>query len=291
MTTSLERQILDRSRECQRFEAPGAELESFSNMPAEETGVYDKVLAKLEALARRCASLASSSIPLPSMPGRALPRYIFTGPSGGSDPIRIGLFAGIHGDEPAGCEAVAALCERLIQRPALAENYELYFYPLCNRHGLETGTRYSRSGRDLNREFWKDSTEPEVRALEEEILTHRFSGFLSLHSDDTSPGMYGFVRGAVLAKSLLAPALIEAEEFLPRNRESVIDGFPAENGIISCCYDGVLTAPPKLAGTPFEIILETPHGASPHLQVQALVAAMERILAEYRKFIAFAADL
>src|SRR5207244_3454269 len=29
-----------------------------------------------------------------------LPAYLFLGPRGGGDPIRIGLFAGIHGDEP-----------------------------------------------------------------------------------------------------------------------------------------------------------------------------------------------
>lgn len=265
---------------------PGESVE----WPQVET-IYEQVREKLDRLAERSALLVSSGIPLPGRAEESLPRYVFAGPSGGSDPIRIGIFAGIHGDEPAGCEAVARLCERLVARPELAENYHLYFYPLCNRHGLESGSRYSRNGKDLNREFWRGSNEPEVRTLEHEILTHTFNGFISLHSDDTSEGMYGFVRGAVLAKSLLEPALKAAEGFLARNRERVIDGFPAENGIISCCYDGVLTAPPKLAGTPFEIILETPQRAEFDHQVGALVAAMEGVLAEYRKFIAFAADL
>ena len=250
----------------------------------------DRIEAQLEELAGRSSSLVPSALPLPGR-DETLSRYVLLGPSGGSDPIRIGVFAGIHGDEPAGCEAVVKLCERLMAQPELAENYHLYLYPSCNRHGLESGSRYLRSGKDLNREFWKGSSEAEVRVLEDEILTHTFHGFISLHSDDTSEGMYGFVRGAVLAKSLLEPALRAAEKFLPRNRESVIDGFPAENGIISHCYDGVLTAPPKLAGTPFEIILETPHAAPVEAQVEALTGSMQAILAEYRKFIAFAADL
>jgi hypothetical protein len=71
----------------------------------------------------------------------------------------------------------------------------------------------------------------------------------------------------------------------------VIDGFAAQNGIISECYDGILTSPPKLENTPFEIILETPHHAPEEQQVEAGVRASAAILTEYRKFISFAADL
>ena len=44
-----------------------------------------------------------------------IPRYVFSGPLEGQTPIRLGLFAGLHGDEPAGPEAVI---DRLI--PACA---------------------------------------------------------------------------------------------------------------------------------------------------------------------------
>jgi protein MpaA len=130
-----------------------------------------------------------------------------------------------------------------------------------------------------------------VQILENEIREHAFHGLISLHADDTSEGIYGFVRGPVLAKSLLEPALSAAEAVLPRNKDSIIDGFTAENGIISQCYDGILTSPPKLEGSPFEIILETPHGAEKRKQVAAFVLGTLSILAEYRKFISFAADL
>ena len=69
------------------------------------------------------------------------------------------------------------------------------------------------------------------------------------------------------------------------------NGFAAENGIISQCYDGILTSPPKLENTPFEIILETPQHAPEGKQVDAFVHASVAMLAEYRKFISFAADL
>lgn len=223
--------------------------------------------------------------------GCRLPHYQFTGPRGGGDRVRIGFFAAIHGDEPAGAHALNRFLEMLCQEPALAEGYDLFFYPICNPSAFAAGTRLSSSGKDLNREFWRDSSEPEVRLLENEIRANAFQGLVSLHSDDTSDGLYGFVRGAVLTRGLLEPALAAAEQIIPRNRKSIIDGFPAENGIISDCYDGILTSPPELHPAPFEIILETPQSAALDLQTEAFVIALRSILVEYQKLLSFAANL
>ena len=248
------------------------------------------LFTRLDAIALASDFLVGRAV-IDKETGFRLERYIFEGPHGGGDPIRIGFFAGIHGDEQAGSHAIVELARELVKNPALAEGYHLYLYPICNPRGFDAGSRFSASGKDLNREFWKGSTEPEVRLLEREIREGAFHGLVSLHADDTSDGVYGFVRGAVLARSLLEPALKTAEKVLPRNCEAVIDGFAAENGIIRECYDGILTSPPKLENTPFEIILETPHRAPEEQQVRACVAASTTILAEYRKFISFAADL
>src|SRR3954470_20793646 len=145
-----------------------------------------------------------------------LSRFVFDGPRGGGDPVRFGLFAGIHGDEPAGVIALGQLIERLSRNAELAEGYKLFVYPACNPTGLLAGTRFSEAGKDLNREFWKDSPEPEVQLLENEIRSENFHGLISLHADDTSDGMYGFVRGAVLSKGLLEPALKAAESVIQR---------------------------------------------------------------------------
>ncbi|MGZ8940698.1 MAG: hypothetical protein ACXW32_15955, partial [Limisphaerales bacterium] len=96
-------------------------------------------------------------------------RFVFEGPHGGGDPIRIGFFAGIHGDEQAGAHAVIEFARQLARNPAMAEGYQLFLYPICNRAGFDAGSRFSSSGKDLNREFWKESSEPEVMLLEREI--------------------------------------------------------------------------------------------------------------------------
>src|SRR5438552_14256332 len=220
----------------------------------------------------------------------SLPRFTFQGPNS-SDPIRIGVFAAIHGDEPAGALAALQFLLDLVNDPLLAENFQLQIYPVCNPTGFEDNTRCSRRGRDLNREFWRTSPEAEVQILEHELRTRHFNGIIQLHADDTSDGIYGFVRGHTLTENLLRPALLEAGKILPRNINATIDGFAARDGIIYDHYDGVLAAPAQMEPVPFEIILETPHHAPVDSQVEALVVALRTILTEYRRLVSFAANI
>src|SRR5689334_2274063 len=52
----------------------------------------------------------------------AMPRFTFQGPNS-SEPIRIGVFAAIHGDEPAGALASMQFLLDLAEDPELAENF------------------------------------------------------------------------------------------------------------------------------------------------------------------------
>jgi murein peptide amidase A len=250
------------------------------------------LLAPLAELSRRSPHLVAASLGrFESQGAYEIPRFHFAGAKGGDDPVRIGIFAAIHGDEPASTHALAQFLTLLEHNPEFATGYDLFAYPVCNPTGFEDGTRESRRGRDLNREFWNQSQEPEVALLEREIRARAFHGLISLHTDDTSPGLYGFVRGATLTQYLLDPALKAAAQLLPRNENQIIDGFSAREGIIRRGYEGVLSAPPKARPRPFEIILETPHEAPQYLQEKALVVALQTILAEYRKLMAYAATL
>jgi hypothetical protein len=251
-----------------------------------------EVLAPLDALAAKSASLIANRAGKLNIEGASyeLPRYLFIGPRSG-DPIRIGLFAGIHGDEPEGVHALIRFISFLESEPESAAGYCLFLYPICNPSGFEARTRCSRAGKDLNREFWRGSREPEVRLLESELVAHAFDGLIALHTDDTSHGFYGYARGATLTKHLIEPALKAAEEFLPRNGNEIIDGMPARNGIIHKGFEGVLSAPPTVRPRPFEIVLETPAAAPAYLKEASLVVALRTILVRYREFIAYAPNL
>lgn len=252
-----------------------------------------QTIAPLESIAGESEGLLSKPVLLSDREGKPfwLPRYVFIGPQGGAEPIRVGLFAGIHGDEPEGVSGLIRFLTLLNAQPRLAKGFILFVYPICNPTGFEDHTRHARGGKDLNREFWKGSTEPEVVALESDIKEYQLQGMISLHADDTSEGFYGYARGPLYTRQLLEPALKAAEELLPRNRGLYIDGFKAREGVITDYFEGVLGAAPNIRRRPFEIILESPQQAPQFLQELAFAASLRAVLEEYRKFIAYAANL
>jgi murein peptide amidase A len=218
-------------------------------------------------------------------------RFRFTGPKAEHDPFHIGIFAALHGDEPAGAEALVRWLAELVAEPWRVTGYTLTVFPVCNPTGYAANTRHNHAGLDLNREFWRQSEQPEVAILERELFVGNFHGIITLHSDDTSEGLYGYAHGRWLNEALLKPALRASERVLPRNRAAVIDGFEASEGLIHRCFDGVLSAPARQRPQPFDLIFETPALAPLDLQIDATLVALETLLDEYRVFLAHSINL
>lgn len=220
-----------------------------------------------------------------------LPKIVFTGPPAAHDPIRLAIFGGLHGDEPASVLAPLAFLERLAADPARATGYELSVFPLVNPVGYARDTRENAAGLDLNRQFWRHSDQPEILVLERELSTRPFDGIITLHADDTAEGIYGYTRGHVLNEALLEPALRSASYILPRDPRPKIDGWLARDAKIEACFEGVLSAPPGQRPRPFDLIFETPALAPIDRQIDAAVTVLDTLLDEYRQFIAYAANL
>lgn len=267
--------------------------ETLNAVGSQRGRALEEITEPLDALAGRSPAFVASPLKLTTRDGQegVLPRYLFLGEPGGAASIRIGLFGGLHGDEPASVFGIVRFVEHLERHPEIARGYCLSIYPVCNLTGFAAGTRHAASGKDLNREFWRGSVEPEVIALQGELTENHFDGLIALHTDDTSDGLYGFTSGALFTDELLRPALKAAQKFLLLNSNPIIDGFKARDGISRHGYQGVLSAPAEANPRPFEIIFETPQFAPEELQVSAFVVALEAILHEYRRFIAYGADL
>lgn len=220
-----------------------------------------------------------------------MPRYYFAGPGTQSSFIRVGLFAGIHGDEEAGVHASLEFLRQIRLDPERVRGYEFFVYPVCNPTGFADGTRWSRTGLDLNREFWSQSGEVEVQLIERQLENLLFDGLIALHADDTSHGLYGFVKGHALTRHVLEPALARAESVLPRNFDKSIDNFAAQAGVIVEGYQGILSAPPEQHPKPFEIVFETPQLAPLDQQVEASLLALQEILDRFRTLISEAQNI
>lgn len=251
------------------------------------------LLDPLFKLAERCPELTGGTAGTFFSGGNThdLSRFHFRGPRAEHDPLRIGLFAALHGDEPAGAHALVTWFTELVAEPARVTGYDLTIFPVCNPTGFADNTRHNHAGFDLNREFWRHSTQPEVAILERELTVGKFDGIITLHSDDTSHGLYGYAHGRLLNEALLKPALRASERVLPRNRAAMIDGFEASEGLIHRCFDGVLSAPHQQRPQPFDLIFETPALAPLELQVDATIVAIETLLDEYRVFLAHSINL
>jgi hypothetical protein len=269
-----------------------AKFESLRETSSHRRSIAD-LLAPLEEIAAHSSSLVASHGANFKVAGETykLPRYLFIGPQGGATAIRVGIFAAIHGDESEGAYAVVQFLKLLEARPALATGYSLFVYPVCNPTGFEDNTRHSRSGKDLNCEFWASSREPEVQLLQAELISRSFQGIISLRTDAQADGFYGIARGATLTRQLLAPALRVAETFLPRDQRSFINGFHAREGVIEGGEKGALSAPPKIHPQPFEITLEMPVAPPAYVKESTFAFALKTILTEYRKFIAYAQNI
>ena len=245
------------------------------------------LLKKTEKLAVRSDRLFSAHLEFTDSKGSTtrLPRFLFTGPGERGNYLRVGIFAGVHGDEESGVLAALDLIHSLHSNPAAALGYELFIYPVCNPWGLSHSARWLKSGADMNREFWRGSSEIEVLMLEGQLMRLAFDGVIALHADDTSEGIYGFAKGHQLTRHVLEPALEAASEHLPRNFDRSIDNFQANKGIIEQGYTGILGAPPTQKPKPFEIVFETPNAASVEAQIKAHTTAITTMLERFRVLI------
>ncbi len=145
---------------------------------------------------------------------------------------RVLISAGIHGDEPAGVETICSFIERKVYLK-LIKDWEITLIPCINPFGYERGTRANHEGIDLNRLF-KSSSPPREVALVQSVFDRPFDLTIELHEDEDSSGYYLFHSAASdLKTDLAANILNEVQKVMPVNRDSMIDGFPAKEGIIS----------------------------------------------------------
>lgn len=220
-----------------------------------------------------------------------LPRYFFIGPQSGDAPIRMGIFAGVSGEESKVAFATIRFLKYLETYAETAEGYYLSVYPVCNPAGYEDGTRLSRQRVDLNHEFRSGPAGPEAALLQGELASHSFHIIVSLQVDDSVDGFYADGGGTILTKHLIEPAQKAAETFLPRAKRGLADSFPTRTSGGGDSFPAVLRAPPGVRPRPFEIAFKAPEKRSAFLTELAFVAALQSILAGYRNFIAYARNL
>jgi len=145
----------------------------------------------------------------------------------------VAISAGIHGDEPAGVEAVIQFLEANAYNEALLSRFHFTIFPCDNPSGWELGIRENADGIDLNREFDAPSPAAEVKIIKNALQGRCFDLVIELHEDIDSPGFYLYEL-AEQPELRVGESIVEvvASAGYPINDNSIIEGLGAEGGII-----------------------------------------------------------
>jgi hypothetical protein len=212
----------------------------------------------------------------------SIPRFIFMGDKGGGDTIRLGIFAGLRGDEPEGVESLVKFLLDLERRPSLAKNYHIYVYPIANPSAFAAKTQNNASGHSLVSQFWQGSSQPEVYYLERELGVVQFHGIISLRGQSESRRFHAQMPRPTLIASLAEPAEQTANRWFPENSGS----FPRKEP-----SSAFFTTTDELKVTPFEIIFQYPRVTSRYNQISSINAALISVLESYRGISSFGQNI
>lgn len=247
------------------------------NYLTEEKRTLGRLLAPLDKIAANSPNLVIRRTSQFEVGGERyeVPNYVFLGPEAKYPPVRLAFFSGLHGNELEGSLALTLLVQLLEALPELARGYCLFLYPVCNPTGYEDNSYLSREGRDLNREFWKNSAAPEVRVLEGELKSQTFDGIITLHSNHSDKLFYGVSPQPLVTDRLVRPALQAVDRFSTRGERRPY--FQVQKSYTRN-QPGALSLPATSENGAFEIILEAPQAEAAWLLVAVL-----SILEEHKK--------
>ncbi|MDD5261575.1 MAG: hypothetical protein PHD76_06960 [Methylacidiphilales bacterium] len=207
-------------------------------------------------------------------------RFVFIGPDSGHQPIRLGIFAGIRGQDRHSPAAAVRFLHDLVASPELATGFHIYFYPVAYPHGFNNHQPGLGAGKDLFQLLWKDSPLPEPYLLERELAVIQFHGILSLLGLSNLSGVSLQLHGvwSSLQTTVVQPAVHAASRFLPL----------AQSGDWTASQKISLTTGGDLNPRPFEISIKVPRETAPRTQINAYRAALHAILQHYRAVISHA---
>ncbi len=144
------------------------------------------------------------------------------------EPVRIYISAGIHGDEPAGPLAL----RRLLAENPWPPHAEVWCCPCLNPTGFPAGTRENALGVDLNRDYRQPRT-PEIAAHVAWLRQRpRFDWTFGLHEDWEAKGFYLYELNPGGAPAPSRAMLAAVSAVCPIDTSPVIDGRPADAGLI-----------------------------------------------------------
>ena len=141
--------------------------------------------------------------------------------------LRLLLTGGVHGDEPAGVEAVLRFVEE--DMDSWLGQVEFTAVPCVNPVGYVLDTRENGAGDDINRSF-EGGDVPEVQLVKRVLEGCRVDAFVDCHEDWEASGFYMYEGGS--NGQAVGPGVIAAvEERASIDPDSGEDSEPVSRGV------------------------------------------------------------
>lgn len=99
------------------------------------------------------------------------------------------VIGSVHGNEPAGAQALLDLAKELAANPTQHSQHRYALLPLANPWGWARDLRHNADNRDIARQF-KDGEAQEMQAIKRWIQQEHCTLFVDLHEDRSHPGFY-----------------------------------------------------------------------------------------------------
>jgi hypothetical protein len=135
--------------------------------------------------------------------------------------------AGIHGDEPAGPEAIL----KFVKEGSVPDDVFVMLMPVINSWGYAKGTRRNAARKDINRRFCDKVLTGEAAIVSDLLKEHPVSMLCSMHEWPGQNGFYMYASDKEKKEAILGIPKIASEWFRIINNRKINDEF-VENGII-----------------------------------------------------------
>jgi hypothetical protein len=238
-----------------------------------------KLLGHLDQLSQPRARLYSS--PISASPAYRLPqipRYIFVGDQPGESEIRLGIFAGLLGEDDVGAKAIVEFIDDLVAMPSLGSAFRIYAYPTVNPLSYTAGTSRKQTDRSVADETGRKVKFPEA-LIKREVFVVQFHGLVVIHTTDEPEGLQAAVYGANLREALTFPILSSLRPLFPATEFPILD---------SSLF---FTADAVSKQSPFELALRIPRSGWRGLYSIGLRIALHTVVEQYRSYLAHANNI
>jgi predicted deacylase len=140
----------------------------------------------------------------------------------------VAILSGLHGNEPAGPEAVYEFFSKHIS--VSNDDVNLFLMPLLNPHGFNRFIRKDANNTDMNRQ-WDKNNRKLIKNLKKLFIDENFDLVISLHEDPNVDGFYVYGGRYIKGDQLEAVANI-LNKFMQPIKDGEIYGDPVFGGMV-----------------------------------------------------------